>query len=133
MSSSNSFTNIWPAVNIYIIGGLLLLITQADIPVHGKANKLFHQFNTLWIACLVVRSTLLPLVVLVCWLVVPVSTLVVPVVLSIGLFITDLRLLKILLFSYQRHANADLKNLPICLCPTCLSPYENNTLKISHS
>ena len=39
-------TNILPVDNIYLIGGLLHIITEADIPGHGKADKLFHQLDT---------------------------------------------------------------------------------------
>ena len=83
-----------------------------DIPVHGKADKLFHQLNTsksqheqinieiyiVFVYPLVVLVCLLvalvcPLVVLVCPLVVLVCSLIVSVcplvVLSVGLFITD--------------------------------------------
>ena len=77
MSSSDSFTNIWRAVNINLIDGLLLLITYTDIPVHGEADKHFHQLNrsssqdkhkylryyslSYGITFLVTRSNLLPL------------------------------------------------------------------------
>ena len=47
MSSSDFIASIWPAVKIYLIGGLLLLVTEKYIPVYGKAYKLFHQLNTL--------------------------------------------------------------------------------------
>ena len=46
MSSTDSITNIWPAVNIYLIDRDLLLITETDLLVHGKADKLFQQLNT---------------------------------------------------------------------------------------
>ena len=46
MSSTDSITNIWPAVNIYLIDRDLLLITETDLLVHGKADMLFQQLNT---------------------------------------------------------------------------------------
>ena len=45
MSSTDSITNIWPAVNIYLIDRDLLLITETDLLVHGKADMLFQQLN----------------------------------------------------------------------------------------
>ena len=46
MSSTDSITNIWPAINIYLIDRDLLLITETDLLVHGKADVLFQQLNT---------------------------------------------------------------------------------------
>ena len=57
MSSSNSFTNIWPTANIYLIGGLLLLITSFSVTWHTvKSNEHINiQGSTQWYYLLVTR------------------------------------------------------------------------------